>query len=215
MGYILSKIKNNIQKYGFLTFLKRACIKISHVVSTRINNIFFSKKYNKNLQEIIDKHQYDNIIVIYPIFDYNMPNFQRFQQMARALATSQNIVFYVTPNNIYDSIYGFKHVENNLYITNQLEMILKLDLKRVIVYVSTDTRFKYESMLNDLNRNDNVIYDYIDELHPDIVGNISNEVFKRHEMILKNEDIKVVASADKLLQDVKKYRNNNYALVTN
>ena len=94
MGYILTKIKDNIRKYGFFTFVKRACKKTSNILLTIIYNIVFSKKYNKQLCEILENNNEKKIIVFYPFFDFNMPNFQRFQQIAIALGEKDNVLFF-------------------------------------------------------------------------------------------------------------------------
>ena len=217
MGYILTKIKDNIRKYGFFTFVKRACKKTSNILLTIIYNIVFSKKYNKQLCEILENNNEKKIIVFYPFFDFNMPNFQRFQQIAIALGEKDNVLFfYCTPNNVYDSLFGFKKIKNNLYLTNQYSLLINRDIKnRIIYFVSTDVK----STINDIERaclrGDKVIYDYVDEMHEDIIGNINTSQLKKHEFVLKNENIFLIVTADKLLKEVHKYRTNNVYLVSN
>lgn len=215
--YVLSKIKNNIKKYGFIKFLKRACIKISHVLGSFFTNLFCKKRYLKELDKIINKKDYKNIIVQFPFFDFNMPNFQRFQQLAISLSNvNDNLFFYCTPNNIYDKVYGFKKTFDNLYLTNQYNLILNnKDIKRTIIFVSTDLSFSIKDVEDALNRGDKVIYDYVDEMHEHIVGKINEDIIKRHKLILENENVRVIATADKLLEEVKKYRNENYELIGN
>ena len=116
MGYIIVKIKDNIRKYGFFKFLKRACKKVSNILFTFINNLLFSKKYKNELDEILLNNKNKKVLVFYPFFDFNMPNFQRFQQIAIALSKQKDVLFfYCTPNNIYDHVFGFKHINNNLF----------------------------------------------------------------------------------------------------
>jgi len=215
--YVFTKIKNNIKKYGFIKSIKRACIKISHVFGSFFTNLFCKKKYKKELDEIINKNSYKNVFVQFPFFDFNMPNFQRFQQIALSLSKIEdNLFFYATPNNIYDKVYGFKNVENNLYITNQYNLILKnKNIKRTIIFVSTDLSFTLKDVEDALKRNDNVIYDYVDEMHEHIVGKINEDIIKRHRFILENENVKIIVTADKLLEEVKKYRKMNFELATN
>lgn len=217
MGYIISKIKDNIRKYGMLNFLKRAYIKISNVLSTIITNLLFSKKYSKQLSELLEENINKKIVVLYPFFDFNMPNFQRFQQVAIALGNQEDVLFfYCTPNNIYDSIYGFKHISNNLYLTNQYKLLLEqTNVNRTIIFVSTDMKFSLSDVESALKRNDTVIYDYVDEIHEDIVGKVSTDVINRHKKILENEKIRVIVTADKLEEEVKSYRNNNYENIGN
>jgi hypothetical protein len=65
-------------------------------------------------------------------------------------------------------------------------------------------------------RGDHVVYDYIDELHPNISGApIPRAVMKRHYALLTDESVACAATADKLLGDVAQLRRRNFALVTN
>lgn len=60
-----------------------------------------------------------------------------------------------------------------------------------------------------------IVYEYIDEITPQITGNIPEFVFKRHEYLLRNEIITVVATSDKLFEQVKPYRENNMIMLNN
>ena len=217
MSYIIAKVKDNIRKYGILTFFKRAHKKISNVLLTLINNFIFFNKYNKQLNDILSNNINKKVIVFYPFFDFNMPNFQRFQQIAMALGKLDDILFfYCTPNNIYDNIFGFKNINNNLYITNQYELLIKKNIQnRILYFVSTDVK----SSLNDIKkasiRGDTVIYDYVDEMHKDIIGNINNSQIEKHKFAIENKDIIVLVTADKLLNEVYKTRTENVYLITN
>ena len=59
------------------------------------------------------------------------------------------------------------------------------------------------------------MYEYIDELTPQITGKIPPFVFKRHEYLLKNEEITVIATSDKLFSQVTPYRNRNIKMLSN
>lgn len=217
MSYIFKKIQDNIRKYGILKTLKRAYLKLSHLTIEKILNILCKKKYKKELDNILNLNNYKNIIIQFPFFDFNMPNFQRFQQIAIALGQLQdNLFLYCSPNNIYDSVYGFYNISNNLYVTNQYKLLIECkDIKRTIIFVSTDLKFSLEDIDKALERGDNVIYDYVDEIHEDIVGKISKEIINRHKNILKDERIRVIVTADKLENEVKLYRNKNYENIGN
>lgn len=217
MSYIIDKIRDNIRKYGFLNFFKRSLIKINHVINEKVRNVIYYKKYISELENILNKNKYKKVIVFYPFFDFNMPNFQRFQQLAIALGNNKDtLFFYCTPNNIYDNVYGFKNVENNLYITNQYKLLTSYKLEnRVMFFVSTDVKSNMQDIIDAELRNDLIIYDYVDEIHDDIIGKFSSDVIKKHEYVMKNLKILVLATAEKLMQDVLKYRSKNVSLVTN
>jgi glycosyltransferase involved in cell wall biosynthesis len=60
-----------------------------------------------------------------------------------------------------------------------------------------------------------VVYEYIDLLIPEIMRNLSGETLARHAAILADERITVLATSDKLFQDVGLHRERNYFLSTN
>lgn len=215
--YIFNKVRDNIRKYGFVNFLKRASIKIFHILNSSINNILNKKAYKERLNKIINNKKYTNIIVFYPFFDFNMPNFQRFQQLAIALGNTENtLFFYCTPNNIYDNICGFKNIENDLYVTNQYKLLIEHDIKnRVMFFVSTDLKFNINDIYEAKKRKDKIIYDYVDEIHYDIVGEISKELMLKHESIMNDEEIFALTTSEKLYNDAIQYRTKNISLVTN
>lgn len=217
MQYIIVKLKDNIRKYGFLKFLKRVYRKVLNILLGGINNILFSKRYKIQLNKILHENIAKKIIVFYPFFDFNMPNFQRFQQLAMALGTRNDILFfYCTPNNIYDSIFGFKNISNNLYVTNQYNLLIKSDIKnRVLYFVSTDVKSSVDDFTKAIDRGDKVLYDYVDDMHEDIIGNVSNSQIMKHNFAIENEDIIILVTADRLLQNVKKIRKKNVFLITN
>jgi teichuronic acid biosynthesis glycosyltransferase TuaH len=63
---------------------------------------------------------------------------------------------------------------------------------------------------------DIILYEYIDEIHQDITGEIPNFVLENHNELLEDEEnCIVIASADKLIKDVASKRSENYTLVTN
>lgn len=217
MAYIINKIKDNIRKYGFIVFVKRAYIKIKHIVMGKLNNSINSKRYSEQLTDILNNNKNKKVIVFYPFFDFNMPNFQRFQQLAIALGNQDDaIFFYCTPNNIYDNVYGFDKKNENLYLTNQYKLLIEYKIKnRAMFFVSTDTRSTLKDVKDAELRGDCVIYDYVDEIHSDIIGKFSKDIIDKHEYIMNNSNIIALVTADKLLQDVLNYRNENVLLVSN
>jgi len=56
----------------------------------------------------------------------------------------------------------------------------------------------------------------VDEIHPDLAGSsIPESILQKHNYILKDEDIIVIATADKLFEEVASKRRKNFYLSTN
>ncbi len=220
MGYILSKIYDNIKKYGVLKSIKRAIIKSYHILAENITNFFLKGLYNRQLDNIIKENSNKDIFILFPFFDFNMPNFQRFQQLAIAFGKRNDaIFFYCTPNNIYDNIYGFRRMSKiscSLYLTNQYNLLCsRKDIKRNIIFVSTDTKYQLVDVKRAISNGDKIIYDFVDDIHEDIVGKGCNKLIEKHNFMLQDDRIFVLATSRILYNEAFKKRKNNVFLVTN
>ena len=92
----LSKFKSLIKKYGFVQTIKKI---ISYILS-KIINIFNSMNFIRNrnvstkLDKILEKNNYDRIIIWRSNFGWNVPLFQRPQHISLGLSKQKCLVFY-------------------------------------------------------------------------------------------------------------------------
>lgn len=86
---------------------------------------------------------------------------------------------------------------------------------KIIRLQSIDLATTIDELKSFLNKGYNILYEYIDEITPQITGNIPKFVLDRHEYVLTNEEISVVATSDKLFDQVKLYRTRNMEMITN
>ena len=155
------------------------------------------------------------IIVYPPTVDWNIPLFQRPQQLALELSKIGYLFFYST-FNLYDNVNNFYKINNNCYLTNKFDLLIK-ELPEIIFLVSS-TRLRLD--IDFLKVEDNkklILYDYIDEIHPDISGQdaeLQKQMLRRHKYMIKNSDI-AIATADKLMEDFLKYRTEEIYLIPN
>lgn len=179
------------------------------------------KKFAKEclfLKNKVLKGNYKYIFVFYPYVEWNLPIFQRPQQIALELTKRNDVLyFFCTPNFHYDQIKGlYKKINENLYVVTDFNFICALNTtKRILHLYSTDIVSDYSVVEKAFERNDKVLYEYIDEIHEEITHSLPKNYLIKHDRILKNEKCFVVATADKLYNDVKKVRNKNFALSTN
>lgn len=219
----MNRIKNALKNYGFIGCL----IKFNKKVFGRLYRKFESldmkwmgkhnKEYSK-LKKICTNKKYNSIFIFYPYTEWDIPIFQRPQQIALSLTKRDDILYlFCTKNNHFDHVEGiFKKVKDNLLVVTDFEYLNKLKLKNKIIHLySTDTISKYSLIEKALKNNDKVLYEYIDEIHESISGNIPESFYQKHNKIMENEDVYIIATADKLLNDVKKCRKKNFALSTN
>ena len=219
----MRRVFNALRKYGirgcFIKFVK----KVSHKIYNRFDlyDIRLMRKYNVEYQElkkICTDTKYKTVFVFYPYTEWNIPIFQRPQQIALSLTKNDDILYlFCTKNSHYDQVPGlFSKVKDNLLIVTDFDYVNNLKIVNKVIHLySTDTISKYSFVENCLKNNEKVLYEYIDEIHESISGTIPESFYHKHKKIMNNESVYVVATADKLLNDVKKCRKHNYVLATN
>ncbi len=175
------------------------------VIAEKVNLLVAKLGYSKYLDIFLEKSLFAKAIIIYlPTIDWGYL-FQRPQQLALAFEQQNYLYFYCTSNLNEDLVYGFQQVADNLYITNQVHFLLeKLGLlKNTFIYVSWTVNKKYIDQYKiPMNR---VIYDYIDEL--DVFSQYGEQMKKDHEFLVKEAAV-VIATADKLYEEVSRIRSD-------
>lgn len=227
----MNRIIMVIKKYGIIGFTVKFIKKVSYrffAKFDRLDNKIMAKKHKKEmnkkqgkfaeLEKLCQKSKYKYIFVFYPYTEWALPIFQRPQQIALELADRNDcLYFFCTANYVYDHVDVYEKVKENLYITTEFEFLtknIKTD-KRIIHLYSTDIVSKLDVVKEALERNDKVLYEYIDEIHEDITQSIPEDFIKKHEYIIKNEECYIVTTADKLYNDIKQVRKKNFILATN
>lgn len=208
---IIKKALQIIRKHGFKALINKISKKFKKIFYPFIFRGYYEWKLNRILNENKDKP----IIIFAPIVDWNIPLFQRPQHIALNMSKNGYLYFYCT-TNYYDNIYGFKKVKGyeDLYITDQYNLLRRISREKVFHVYAQDKNITSQFIEQVLSKNDLILYEYIDALHEDL-STSKDDVFERHIQVLKNEKCIVIATADKLYNEVKHYRNKNMALVTN
>jgi glycosyltransferase involved in cell wall biosynthesis len=176
-------------------------------------------KLERQLDEILKRNKEKPVILSLSFIDWKVPLYQRPQHIAMQLAKQGFLYFYHT-RNYYDYMDGYKHIGENMYLTNRFDEVLEsieseekyIHLYSTNMYEDDDERIELA-----LKKGFKVIYEYIDEISEKISGQkIPKFVLDRHERLLKDENnVIVIATATKLYNDVAKYRKMNFKLVTN
>lgn len=227
----MKRISRIIKEYGIWgTF-----IKIMDKITFRIFN-FFNKKVRRMEQKKLAKirelnkakyqflndkmldPKYKYIFVFYPYSEWNLPIFQRSQQVALELSSRDDVLyFFCTANCHYDNLQDvYEEINPNLYLVTDYDFLISVKTrKRVIHLYSTDTISDYSIIEDAKNRADKILYEYIDEIHEEITHSLPSYYIEKHNQILKDESCYVIATADKLYNDVKSARKRNFALATN
>ena len=225
-----NRILNTIKKYGILgliiKFLKKATYRV-FAKFDKMDRKMMEKKLEKEkeknnekymfLEKLCKNNKYKYMFVFYPYTEWNLPIFQRPQQIALELANrGDTLYFFCTANGMYDNVDVYEKIKDNLYVTTEFKFLTEINTnKRIIHLYSTDIVSKLDLVKEALDRKDKILYEYIDEIHEDITQSVPEDFMEKHNYIMKNEECYIVTTADKLYNDVKKIRNKNYILATN
>jgi glycosyltransferase involved in cell wall biosynthesis len=210
--FIIKRIIVAILRRILPSFLKAPLKKFvfAHPYLFHPGNIMHYKRYKAELDNILEEEKYKGIIIYPPTIDWHMPLFQRPQQLALAFADLGYLFFYCTANLNEDNVHGFEKIQNNLYVTNQVELLRKIE-GNTSLFISWPINKAYV----DKFPKDKLIYDYIDELDVfDTRGKTQQEMQKNFETLMKQADV-VVCTADKLFEDAKKYNPKNLIMAPN
>lgn len=214
----IAKIRNVLKKDGLYNTIKKVIKYIIARYGSKINifsNIYYRinrKKYENLIQRILGT-EYERIIIWKSDFGWNVPLFQRPQHISMNLARSKCLVFYEV-TTMTDKVKDIKKVEKNLYLVNFnnkvikdiiIKNLTKYDKNKYIQFYSTDYRITLKEMKDYIKYGFKIIYEYIDDLSPKIVGTneIPRNMLDKYNYMLEDKDnILVVTTADKLFQDV-------------
>lgn len=142
------------------------------------------------------------VVIFSPTIDWNMPMFQRPQQLACAYARKENmIVIYLTPNYMYEKINVAQMPRSNLWVVNaefseQINNTIKYAQEVILSIVWATNRIYLEKIYAD-----KIIYEYIDDLT--IFNGYGPELIQMHEDLLHRANL-TVCTASSLYDQVKK-----------
>ena len=214
----ISKIKSVFKKDGILKTLKKVWKYFIARYGNKINifsNIYYkvNKKKYENLVENILKTNYDRIIIWKSDFGWNVPLFQRPQHIAKNLAKKNCLIFYEV-TTMTDKVKDIEKIYDNLYLVNLKNTVIKkiimekvqmLNKNKYIQFYSTDYNIPLKELQNYIAQGFKVIYEYIDDMSPEIVG--TNEIPKNmldkyNNMLQDKENVFVIVTADRLEKDI-------------
>ena len=141
---------------------------------------------------------YKGVFVQNIVAQWNLPLFQRPQQMALALGRLGYLVIYKTPSPVLDRVAGVRNIAPNVYLTDDGNF----DFIEGAVHSVYSTAFNHPlDWIERRNSSFRAIYEYVDHIDPKISGSKDNvrrlNAHKRHAFAEGRYDF-VVASARRL-----------------
>lgn len=227
--YYFKKAREYFHAFGFKRTLWRV-VNHKQVVEERAR---YQQKKQEQIREDrvwdelsrwIDNTPHEFIDVFAVPMGWNTPLFQRFQHISMQVGNAGGISFYGAHPSVDKDVLTYKFVSPTLCIINLEDqnvynkLFSILDQRDELKYIrvqSIDLATTIPQIESFLRRGYNVVYEYIDEITPQITGNIPQQVYERHEYIMQNTDIIVIATSDKLYNQARKYRAENIAMINN
>ncbi len=120
------------------------------------------------------------VIVFPPTVDWNIPLFQRPQQMALHLARQGYLFFYCTGKGGFDTLEGFQQLEERCFLTDQYGLILDVLDGFIFDLYSTQQSQEAHFAHSLKGRGNILVYEYVDHIHEDISGPKTSFLSSRH-----------------------------------
>ena len=179
---------------------------------------FLSFHYYNQIDRILARQPEGErrIFVQAPIIDWFVPLYQRPQHMALAMARQGYLVFYVTANTLGDRAQGFHEVAPNVFITNQPAHLL-VEGALVSCYSTVATLLAWQAGVAKRvrERNNKILFEYIDHIDPEISFHTSNTLARQFAMVDDDHIDLALASAASLRAELEQKLSTPVAYVPN
>lgn len=185
--------------------------KLRYKLAWRLQKPVREQRWQAHLQRFAPHR----LVVLLSAVAYTFPYRQRPQHLADALSALGVPCLYVSPHGASDTLVVFKQINPHLMLAETLPPAFPPGCAVCFLVLSTDNTLSSESIIQ-LQAHGAVIYDYIDEISPQIsLSPIPPERLALHARLLADATITVIASAAQLYQQVAAVRQTGLALVTN
>ena len=222
MRNVLSSVKLNF--FLVVKFLNKKGVwqTIRHLIGIFLSpysgrflfRLIFSSYHKQELRKILTENKGKSIIICPHRYGWSTEVFGRFQHIAIEFAKKGFLYFYSVRYD--DRVNGFKKICDNLYLTNRADLLVGIERQKIIHTYSLFYNLPLDTIKGFQRKGDIILYEYVDEIHQDLAGSsIPEGTLQKHNYILKDEDIIVVATADKLFKKVASKRRRNFYLSTN
>ena len=219
-----SKIISVLKKDGILLTIKKIYKYIKSRYLSKINifsylNMKLHYKKYSNMFDTILSGNYDRVIIWRSTFGWNVPLFQRPQHISVNLANQKCLIFYEV-TTMTDKVSNLKKLSDNLYLINfnnfaikklLFKKLEKINKPKYIQIYSTDCNMPLDDLKQYINNGFKIIYEYIDDLSPELVGTKElpkNQIDKYNYMLSDKDNVFVIVTANEIEKDVMQKRGN-------
>jgi len=218
MGEKLSKLSSVFKKDGLSVAFKKTARYVKGAAKQRFR-LTYKSDFSKNRDDYIElidsalSGEFDRVFVWRSSFGWNVPLFQRPQHISKSLSNKRCLVFYEV-TSMTDETVAIEKLYNNLYLVNFENPYISnllfgalgdVDKPKYLQFYSTNWTISKEEVSNFIGKGYKVLYEYIDEISPDLAGTkqLPKNIANKYDMAMSDTDnIYIVTTADVLRGDV-------------
>ena len=178
----------------------------------KVYNIPKSRKFSKKQEKIAKlTAQYDSIIVMNAI-PWDIKLKQRPQHLAEQLRKLGYFIIYFEMDNTINS---FREIKEGLITINNLGLLEKVDTASKHCYFMTPNNMPTEldTIMAIKERGFGIIYDYLDEFHEDISGDLSIQL-KVWDNLNVIKPVLCCATANRLIKQLESHLGKNQKIIS-
>jgi teichuronic acid biosynthesis glycosyltransferase TuaH len=191
------------------------------------HNYSFTENSLDSLKEILVKGEYSNVLIMgscemgwHEVFK------QRHHHIAENLIKKGWLVFCaINSHYVDDQVDLIKKEKNNLFLVNfECRKKWRIIIDTIVTHITkplfyhlvgTEPSTTIDEIELLKNYGIKIYYDYLDEISREINLGLPEMCFQRHERLLTDEEVIVIATSDLLVKKASKYRNRNIYCATN
>lgn len=232
MAELIYRVRQKLKKDGLCATFRKACRHLYARYLIKVDLISFldvvckRRQYDAMLDEALAGDSV-RVFLWRSSFGWDVPLFQRPQHIARALSRQDTVIFYEV-TTLTDKVRAFRKVNDRLILVNfnnraarklLLARLAACEKPKYLQFYTTDYHISLAEMQGYIAAGYRVLYEYIDELSPQLIGTKrlpKNLTDKYDYMLTDTQNVFVVVTADALWRDVAEKRGEEkLALVSN
>ncbi|SKB51867.1 Glycosyl transferases group 1 [Lachnospiraceae bacterium] len=176
----------------------------------------------KEFEDWIESIPHEFIDIFSVPMGWNTKLFQRFQHISLNVGKINGIAVYGAHPSVDKDVDLYKIISPKLCLVNlenpqvKQKMFEILDKRKELKYIriqSIDLATTIEEVNRYIYKGYYIVYEYIDELTPQITGSVPQFVYERHEKLLKNKNVIVTATSDKLFKQALEIRKSKTNII--
>lgn len=224
--YIFNRYVDGVKRHGLIGSVVPGLRAGTSLSSAWLKKKWRGKLYERRLGElrtIIAGHK-DFVDIFHVPMGWKTPLFQRFQHMSLQASQMGGLALYGGHLQVDVDLFVYERSQDGVIVFDALDQrvvdvvfsaLRQCQGAKILRLQSIDLATRKEEVERFLIDGFIVVYEYIDEISEEITGQIPPFVLERHKWLLDNHRVLVVATSDKIYEQVRRQRQLNCLLSTN